>query len=61
MNSLYYLGVLYSFQDTEENNRSEKNGMLPNKEVKSGTVEIIRKTPGEVVYGKELLSYERKG
>ena len=35
--------------------------MLPNKEVKSGTVEIIRKTPGEVVHGKELLSYERKG
>ena len=60
MNSLYYFGVLYSFQDTEENNGSEMYEMLSNKGVKVGTVEIIRTTPGEVVHGKELLSHERK-
>ena len=60
MNSLYYFGVLYSFQDTEENNGSEMYEMLSNKGVKVGTVEIIRITPGEVVNGKELLSHERK-
>ena len=60
MNSLYYLGVLYSFLDIEGNNGFEMYEMLSNKGVKLGAVEIIRTTEGEVVHGKELLSHERK-
>ena len=59
-NEFTYLGVLYSFWGTEENNGSEIHEMLSNKSVKLGTVKIIRTTPGEVVHGKELLCHERK-
>ena len=60
MNSLYHLGVLYSFQDIKENNGFEMYKMLSNKGVKLGIVEIIRTTPREVVHDKELISHERK-